>query len=66
VTKGSLRALWREAKKEEDDDETVEEWLLRMVEDEVPGELMVARIDKQSPIGQRVTSVEDSLLFERA
>jgi Zn-dependent protease with chaperone function len=65
VPKGGFRALWKEAKDEESEQETVEEWLVRMVESEVPGELMVARIDKESPIGKRLTSVDDALLFAR-
>jgi hypothetical protein len=65
VPKGGFRALWKEAKDEESEQETVEEWLVRMVEAEVPGELMVARIDKDSPIGRRLTSVDDALLFVR-
>ena len=63
VPKSGLRARWRDAADEENDGETLEEWLARMVN--VPGELMVARIDKDSPIGKRVMSVDDALLFAR-
>jgi Zn-dependent protease with chaperone function len=64
VLKAGFRERRREAKAEDDDGETIEQWLLRMVH--VPGELMVARIDTESPIGRRVTAVDGALLFDRA
>ncbi|MDX6475695.1 MAG: hypothetical protein QOH95_1206 [Gaiellaceae bacterium] len=63
VPKGGLRSVWREAKNEEDERETVEEWLMRTVD--LPGDLIVSRVEKSSPIGRRVTSVDGALVFER-
>ena len=44
--------------------ESVDEWLVRAIE--VPGDLLVARIFEESPIGRHIAAVDGALVFRRA
>ena len=59
VAKDGVRASGRE----EESDEAIDDWLSRMVD--VPGELMVARVLEETPIGRHIAAVDGALLFRR-
>jgi Peptidase family M48 len=61
VPKSSFRTAWKEG---DDDAEPLEERVARDVS--LPGELMVAKIDKKSPLAQHFAQIEGARVYERA
>jgi len=60
VPKSTFRTAWKES---DDDTEPLEERVARDVS--LPGELMVAKVDRKSPLAQHFAQIEGARLYER-
>jgi Zn-dependent protease with chaperone function len=60
VPKSSFRTAWKEG---DDDAEPLEERVARDIS--LPGELMVAKLDKKSPLAQHFAQIDGARIYER-
>jgi Zn-dependent protease with chaperone function len=60
VPKSTFRTAWKES---DDDAEPLEDRVLRDIS--LPGEVMVAKVDKKSPLAQRFAQIDGARIYER-